>query len=418
MNKRMPLRVNSISRAAAAWLAGLAFFLGAICSTPAFSQTETVVAQGRTDVCYESRDMAIRLARVDATNDANRECRALGIGWSYSGMQFAGYEQCFSCKSAGFKCAVTQAIHICTNPQKEREEKAAKARAEKEAADKAAKAKADEIAAKLRVEKAAKERAEKEAAAKAAKARAEQIAQKEREEKAARERAASEAAAKAARAEQIARKQREDAVAKERADKEAASKAANAAAEQAAKNKARAAEKNSIDDAFARMEKQTGKAPASNVTGIDAAFSKMEVDRVERARVAARREGYTRLCEEAISEQQACFVNVCNRMPRETISECTSQYHERGPSAMMRVAGARNRDTQPSFIKVDHGGGHIIFGPGFGSGSGCTRREKRNPKYAEWESCTRRAESQCMRGTSARSVEACVNEKERAALAK
>lgn len=377
MNKRIPLRGKAISRAAAAWLAGFAAFLVAACSTPAFSQTETVVAQGRTDACYEDRDMAIRLARVDATNDANRACRALGIGWSYSGMQFAGYEQCFSCNSAGVKCAVTQAVHICTNPQKEREEKAAKERAEKEAA---------------------------------AKARAAQIAQKDREEKAARERATSEVAAKAARAEQIARKQRKDTVAKERADKEAASKAANVAAEQVAKNKARVAEKNSIDDAFAKMEKQTGKGPASNIAGIDAAFSRMEADRVERVRVAARREGYTRSCEKAISEQRACFEEMCKRMPEETITTCSySNYSDPDPATAMRAFRIPRQDTSARFIKA----GNLIL-----PSSGCSSRQIPNPKYAEWESCTQRAESQCMRGTSARSVEACVNEKERAVRAK
>lgn len=114
---------------------------------PVRAETRTVVTEGKTDVCF-SRQEALKLAHIGASNDGRSACYGLGKGWRFSKLQFAGYEQCFRCgKSEEFRCKVTQAVFVCENTEKEekaaKEKAAAKARAEKEARDREAKAKAD-----------------------------------------------------------------------------------------------------------------------------------------------------------------------------------------------------------------------------------------------------------------------------------
>ena len=264
---------------AAAWLAACVVLLLAVCSTPVYAETKTVVTEGATSTCFGTRDFALNLARTAATNDAHEECHALGPGWSYTANQFPGYEQCKSCGSNGFTCNVKQAVYICTNMQKEREEKAAKARAEKEAKAKEAKDKSE----------------------------------REKAERAVQQKAA-----------------------KEKAAQERAEQTAKSAAEQAGKKKLPAAQSNSIDDAFSKMEKQTGKMPTAKTGNIDAEFEKMAAYRVEQERLRlvalkARQEREARelaqkkqrdeamqFCQNAIDSANSCLVSACKSEPSKT----------------------------------------------------------------------------------------------------
>ncbi len=224
------------------WLTLGATLLGALVCNPSFAETKTVVAEGKSDYCY-AREIAQKLARVGAENDAHNECNALGSSWRYTGQAFSGYEQCTACGNSGqFKCTVKQATYKCTSMQKENEEKAAKERAEKAAKAKAAREKADqekvEQAAKA---KAAKEKAEREHAEKEAKAKAIQAAKdKAQQEKIAKQRAEKQAAVKAAK-EKSDREKAEHAIqvkaAKEKDDRERAAK--ESSAKKVAQEKAR-----------------------------------------------------------------------------------------------------------------------------------------------------------------------------------
>lgn len=87
-------------------------------SLPAVSQPrqvvqKTVVAQGTSGTCWR-RDTSIQFALSSAANDARDECRALGSGWYYKGVQFEGRQNCQPCRSKNeFKCEIRQAVHVC-----------------------------------------------------------------------------------------------------------------------------------------------------------------------------------------------------------------------------------------------------------------------------------------------------------------
>jgi hypothetical protein len=86
-----------------------AVLLGAVFSSTAWAETREITVNGSTDSCH-SREIASKLARTDAVNTANKECRDIGTGWSYTGNVIWGYEQCFRCgNSEEFKCKVFNA---------------------------------------------------------------------------------------------------------------------------------------------------------------------------------------------------------------------------------------------------------------------------------------------------------------------
>lgn len=404
-------------------LAGYVALLVATVCASAYAETKIVVGEGASDVCWGTREAALKIARVDANNDAHDECRALGPGWTFSGIKFTGYEQCTQCgKSQEFRCKVTQATYECKNPRKENEEKAAKARAEKEAADKAAKGKADrekaerEAMQKLAKEKADRERAEKEAAAKAAKEKtdrelaAKKAKEKADKDKADQERAEKEAIAKAARenadreaaekrAKDKADKESKDKADRERADKIAKDKeAAKTKAAQAADKKKPATEANPIDDAFARMEAQTGRSSVTKTGNIDDEFEKVERYRSEqeRLRIAAakarqEREAATQFCESAFKVQEGCVQTACGRKPSETI--CTQSRQDEIPPCVPRY---------PS----DCQGSRIIFPTYTCISTGS------NPAYSKWETCTANLGNLCApKETSARNAGECVEQR-------
>ena len=152
----------------------------------------------------------------------------------------------------------------------------------------------DQQDAKALAEKGLAAKQEKEKEEKAAKARAEQelLAKQKKglEEKAVRDRAEREIAAKQ--------------------EKESAAKVAKARAEKDARAKQeerKPPERNSIDDAFANMEKQTGKAPAARAGSIDSEFGKLEAYRAEqeRLRIAAdKRRPVAQAQEQELKRQQ------------------------------------------------------------------------------------------------------------------
>ncbi len=365
---------------ATAWLAGCAVLLMAIFATPVHAETKTVVAQGSTDVCFSTREIALNLARTGASNDAHDECRALGDGWSFTGNKFPGYEQCTSCGSNGFKCKVTQAVYICTNMQKERAEKAAKERAEKEARDKEAKDKADRVKAERELQrKLAKEKSDREHAEKVAKA-------KVAKEKANREKLERET--------------------RQKADKLQAEKEAKVLTDHAKEKKRPPVENNSIDDAFSKMEKQTGKSPTGKTENIDTEFEKMEAYRVEKerlrlialkarqereARELAQKEKHdeaTQFCKEAIKAENSCFVSACKSEPSKT--KCTDSRRDESTSTCPK--GQRCL-VFPTYTCYSTGS---------------------NPAYAEWESCTRNMESKCTKnGARLPNIEECTRQRER-----
>ena len=203
---------------------------------------------------------------------------------------------------------------LAAKQEKEKEEKAAKARAEQELLAKQKKA-LEEKAARDRTERELAAKQEKEDAVKAAKGRAEkELAakqEKEKEEKATKGRAEQELLAKQKKGlEEKAVRDRAEREIAAKQEKESAAKVAKARAEKDARAKQeerKPPERNSIDDAFAKMEKQTGKAPAARAGSIDSEFGKLEAYRAEqeRLRIAAdKRRPVAQAQEQELKRQQ------------------------------------------------------------------------------------------------------------------
>lgn len=334
----------------------------------AHAETKTVVGEGDSGklACF-GRATAAKLAASGAEFNGHEECRALGKGWSPSVTKFPGYSQCTPCGQSGeFRCKVTQAVFECVNMQKENDAKAAKEKAARELAAGEAKRKAD------------LERADATAAALDKKKKA--------DEKATR------AHAKAG--------------------------AADKAPKPAVPGKPVPAG-NAIDDAFAKLEKQSGPKSPSKSGGIDDQFGKMEVERAEkeRQRVAAeklkaeqlaRRNELVRVCEKDVGEQTSCLQNACGVEPPETVTErdCRLSQGEAGPMhARMEISGEDNY-SQSIFAEK----GDIIFRQ---RGYSCDSKEVPNKKHDEWEVCAKAKSSSCARnGLVARSVNECVKQRE------
>lgn len=155
----------------------------------------------------------------------------------------------------------------------------------------------------------------------------------------------------------------------------------------------------SIDDAFAKMEKQTGKVPAPGVGNINSEFGKLDAYRVEqeRLRIAAlkakqerdareleqrgRQAEATQFCSNAMKSTALCTMEACGVKPSEIISQCTI----------------------------------IRFFP---REEMCTA-ERMNPKFPEWETCQRSVASKCARNANApASLEACMRQRESMAQAR
>lgn len=407
---------NSI-RFNAAW--SVALMLLCLFHNPnAYAEIKTVVVTGESEYCY-ARESALNLANIHAKNIAHDECYSLGSDWRYVGNKFPGYSQCFQCgKSDQYKCKVTQAVFACESMKKENEEKAAKARAEKELAVKLAKEKADQERVdqlkkqKEIEEKAAKAREEKELAAKLAKEKADREKadqlkkQKEIEEKAAKVREEKELAAKQAKEMKApAHDSIDDAFANlDKAKGGGKAKPGGKAIKQGGSG-------NSIEDAFSGMERQTGKVPTAKTGNIDNEFEKVETYRVEqeRLRIAAlkarlereareqeqkaRHDEAVQFCTEAMKSEQRCLTDACNNEPRKTI--CTQSRRDESDestSTSHSSGGSRYRLVFPTYTCIS---------------------TSSNPAYEVWESCTKSMASKCTRsGARPTSHDECVRKKE------
>jgi hypothetical protein len=316
------------------------------------AETKVVVVEGSSEMCY-SRAIALPLAVTSATNNGHKECFALEKGvlgnlWSFKGVKFSGYTQCFQCGSGPeVRCTVTQAAYYCVNMDMENQEKAAKARAARDAAQTAAQMKAAN-------EKAGRELKQKQDEAKAAEARAKKDLAQQRKLDA------------------------RDQLGQERSAQEVKSAGAGA-----------------IDDAFARLEGRSApngrgaKAPADKSEAISNAFAKMETEKAEQERVrmvAAKqlkaREEAAQFCAEAMKSEKQCLADACKRTPDAEI--CTDSRRDPnppcGPGKICLVI--------PSYTCY-------ATGP--------------NPAFAEWKSCINGAASKCARnGRQADSLEACI----------
>lgn len=394
------------TRFTAAW--SVALMLLCLFHNPnAYAEIKTVVVTGESEVCY-ARESALNLANIHAKNIAHDECYSLGSDWRYVGNKFPGYSQCFQCgKSDQYKCKVTQAVFACESMKKENEEKAAKAHAEKELAAKQAKEKADQEKAdqlkkrKEIEEKAAKAREEKELAAKQAKEKADHEKadqlkkRKEIEEKEAKARVEKALADKQAKVSKApAHDSIDDAFA-------SLDKAKGGKPKPDAKGVKHVDSRNSIDGAFAGLDKQTGKAFTAKIGSIDSEFEKVETYRVEqdRLRIAAlkakqerearereqqaRHDEAVQSCTEGMKSEQRCLLDACKDEPRKTI--CIKQR------------------------ELPHTGGPGLYFPRYE----CIATNP-NPAHSEWESCTRSMASKCTRsGARPPSLDDCVRQRER-----
>jgi hypothetical protein len=430
--KRVALRL--LFEKAGTGLAAFAIVLSLVLFSPAYAEIKTVVAQGKTDVCF-ARETALDLARTGASNEAHDECWALGKGWSFSGVKFPGYSQCFRCgKSEEFRCAVTQAVFNCVNMDKENAEKAAKKRAEEE------KLRADkELAVKLAKEKEDRERAallqkKKDDADREAKARA----QKALETKQLKEKA------EAARIEQLRKqKETEDIAAKARAEKLLAAKQVGKETEvERAKLVAKRKESddkltkappvknsppikaaagsttektaeeggNPIEDAFAKgalcekpgadkkysfcpeqkakkeVEAETKKSPQEYTSNIWDELDDKGAEPEIQKRLKELRDAYrgkaTHQCDTELKKINTCYTTSnCQPKSENEIQGCLAEQCGNRPTKDITVR-SWYESTGESTCK----GTCIVFPNRF--------EYKPNPKYAPWQSCTQNA-SQC-----------------------
>lgn len=207
---------------------------------------------------------------------------------------------------------------------------------------------------KLAREKADRERAEKAAAAKAAKAKADQQ-RSEREaleelarQKANRDRAEKIAAAKAAKEKSAREKADRDAQPQAARSKAGEQRPAREVKSEPAARPARAAENNPVDDAFSRMERQTGRAPTSSVRDIDGAFGKLEASRAEQVRVAT---VATQACQAKMKQVATCFEqSKCapgGEQVTEAVCRTIPKMPEYGAAGCQSTCEQKNADRYP-----------------------------------------------------------------------
>jgi len=163
---------------------------------------------------------------------------------------------------------------------------------------------------------------------------------------------------------------------------------------------------NSIEDAFANLEKQTGKTPVTHAGGIDSGFEKLDADLAEKERqriIALKKDeqhnAAVQFCKNAMEMKNKCAEKACGEKPSETI--CV-EYAYSDPCAGITGPGQQLCLNN----SIVYYGNQTLRVPS-------CQRSGPNPKYSEWMQCTETQQVSCgAHGSNFTNFDACVLQRE------